>query len=359
MRADSIAWERAAEVRAAAAGWLRAGAIDGPTATRIRAAHPDPCVTPTMVWRALTAAVVSAVLLCLLGGVALASLSGENGLKAVLVIFGLGAIVATEMLEASPALSRRGAAGATAFWGVALLLASLLVIIGDHGRLDDAIDWTLAAGAVAWAAACWRWGHPLFAGLAAVSLFALLARLPAGRLSWLAVGAALIGLAAPRLDDARWAPSHRRAAMVLLLAGIAAAYGAANLYSIDERLIEHMSRGSTPADVLPPWLLLAAAIATAAAPVAVLWWGLAARRTPLIDAGIVLAALSAATLRHYVHVAPLWIALALAGTALVGVAMRWSARSDGRRGARSPASPPSRCSPTSAARSRCRSSPPS
>jgi hypothetical protein len=47
---------------------------------------------------------------------------------------------------------------------------------------------------------------------------------------------------------------------------------------------------------------------------------LRARRTFLIDTGIVLAALSLVTVRHYVHLAPLWVVLTLSGAALVVLA---------------------------------------
>ena len=62
MRQDSAAWERAAEVHEAAQGWLRVGAIDEPTEHAIREAFPDPCITPSAVWRVLTACVVAAVI---------------------------------------------------------------------------------------------------------------------------------------------------------------------------------------------------------------------------------------------------------------------------------------------------------
>ena len=42
MRPESVALERAAEVREAAEGWRRAGAIDEPTEHAIRDACPDP-----------------------------------------------------------------------------------------------------------------------------------------------------------------------------------------------------------------------------------------------------------------------------------------------------------------------------
>ena len=321
MRPSSVAWERAAEVRGAAEAWQRAGAIDAAALERIRDAYPDPCVTPSAVWRVLTAAVVSAIALCLFGGLALATRSDAAGLKILLLVFAGAAAVATEMIEARPSLARRGAAGATAFWAVAFLVAAVFVLIADRHRIDDAVDGALAAAAVAGGVACWRWGHPLFAGLSAVAVFAVLARLPAGRLSWLAAGAALAVLAARRLDHAPWAPSHRRAAAVLLLAGLAAVYAAVNAYSIDQRSIEHLSRGGAHGGAPSAGLLLAAAVATIAFPLAVLWWGLRSRRTLLIDAGLVLALLSAATLRHFVHLAPLWAVLVLAGATIVALAM--------------------------------------
>jgi hypothetical protein len=53
------------------------------------------------------------------------------------------------------------------------------------------------------------------------------------------------------------------------------------------------------------------------------------RRTFVLDTGIVVAALSLITLRHYVHIAATWLVLTLAGTALVLLALalnRWLSR---------------------------------
>jgi uncharacterized membrane protein YgcG len=52
-------------------------------------------------------------------------------------------------------------------------------------------------------------------------------------------------------------------------------------------------------------------------PPVVLVWGARSRRTFLLDTGIVLLALSLVTLRHYIHIAPLWAMLILSGAALV------------------------------------------
>src|SRR5262245_25315971 len=223
MRPESIALERADEVRAAADGWRRAGAIDAPTHDAIKRAFPDPCVTPSAVWRVLTAVMVTIVVACTFGALAVTTRPREPGLTALLWLFAVACVVATEYMEASPRLARRGAAGAASSCGIVLFLAGLglflHVVLAIGG--DAALDALLIASALTWAAGAWRWGSPLFAGLSAASLLVVLARLPFGRVVWVIVGSALVGLATPRLDDGALAPSHRRAATVVLLTGIA------------------------------------------------------------------------------------------------------------------------------------------
>jgi hypothetical protein len=239
MRPESAAWNRAAEVRAAADGWLRVGAIDRPTFDRIGAAYPDPCVTPSIVWRVLTMAMVTAIILCTLGACWIAIRAKDVGLSVLFVLAAAACLVATERMEASPRYARRGAAGATSFWAIVLTLLALGLFLVDSMKLrfDDGIDIVLAAGSLAWAASSWRWGNPLFAGLSAVSLFLFLGRLPWGRMLWIVVGAALILLAARWLDAASLPPSHRRSMVVLVLLGIAAVYVAVNAYSLDAHLL--------------------------------------------------------------------------------------------------------------------------
>ena len=119
MRADSVACERAAEVREAAEGWRRAGAIGTPTYDAIRNAYPDPCVTPSAVWRILTACMVTAVMLSTFGALFVGLRPGATALSLLLIVLGAAAVVVTECLEASPRSARRGAAGAT---GLAAML---------------------------------------------------------------------------------------------------------------------------------------------------------------------------------------------------------------------------------------------
>jgi hypothetical protein len=179
----------------------------------------------------------------------------------------------------------------------------------------------LLVSALTWAVSAWRWGSPLFAGLSAVSLFVLMARLPSGRVLWVLAGVALAGLAARRLDDGALAPSFRRAATVLLLAGIAAVYVAVNVYSLQHRSLEGLLR-FMPERVTPTASVFAvAAIATAVLPVVILAWGLRSRRRLLIHAGIVLVAVSLLTLRYYVHVAPAWVVLTLSGMVVIVLAL--------------------------------------
>ncbi len=323
MRPEAIAWERAAEVHAAARGWRRAGAIDEATLERIREAVPDPCVTPGAVWRVLTGGMVAAIVLCTFVAVALGLWRSSTAIQILLLLWGAACLVATEVLEASPRSARRGAAGASSVLGVGFFLLGLGLVLVESVRLhgDDAIDLLLVAAVLTCGLAAWRWGSPLFAGLGGVALFCSLARLPHGRILWLLAGAALTGLAAWGLDEVRLAPSHRIGAAVLTVVGIGAVYAAANVYSLDEASLEHLARLAPGREDLPRGARLAAAAATALLPLAVLAWGLRSRRTFLLDTGIVLLALSLVTMRRYVHVAPLWVVLILAGALLVVLAL--------------------------------------
>jgi hypothetical protein len=323
MTAGSAAWERAAEVRAAAESWRKAGAIDDATLEAINTAFPDPCIRPSLVWRALTAGMVTAVILCAFGAFSIAVRAEKTGLQILLVLFAAACLVATERMEAAAQFARRGAAGATAFWGVVLVLGGfgLFLLTTLDMRVDDALDAVLVAGVLAWGASSWRWGNPLFAGLSAVSLFVFLGRLPHGRALCLLVGMALAGLAARRLDEAAWTPSHRRAAAMLVITGLIAAYVAVNVYSLDAHLLEGLRRSVRTTGVSAPGLFVLSAAGTALFPLVVLAWGIRSRRAFLMDTGIVLLGLSLITLRHYVHIAPLWVVLTVSGAALVILAL--------------------------------------
>jgi hypothetical protein len=262
---------------------------------------------------------VSAIVLCAFGAFVLAGRFSASWLQVPLFFFAMACLVATEVLEASPRFARRGAAGATSFWGVAFLLGGLgLFLLESRGMtVGSVLDAMLLVGALAGGAASWRWGSPFFTALSAVALLAFLGRLPPGRGLWILAGTALTALGARHLDTPSWAPSHRRSAAILVVAGLLAVYGAVNVFSVQEHGLERFVRFGATSDPAPWPLVALSALATAIVPLVVLAWGARSRRTFVLDIGIVLCVLSLVTLRHYVHWAPLWVVLACSGAALV------------------------------------------
>lgn len=323
MRPAAIAWERAATVQAAARGWRAAGAIDEPTLARTREAFPDPCLTPTPVWRVLTGGIVTAIVLCALAALVLSFWRSSTLLQVALLGFGVAGLAVTDVLEGRPRWARRGVAGALSVLGLSLLLPGVTLLAGETLRLrdDDIVDTVLVTAVLVCGLAAWRWGSPLFTGLAGSALLVCLARLPHPRLLWLAAGAGLVVAAAPCLDSARLAPSRRLGAAVLTAVGLAAIYVAANLYALDAGLLEHLGRLAPARPEPSSGGRLAATLATALIPLGVLAWGLLSRRTLLLDVGIVLLALTALTLHHYVALAPAWVMLTAGGALLAGAAL--------------------------------------
>ena len=97
--------------------------------------------------------------------------------------------------------------------------------------------------------------------------------------------------------------------------------------------MESIANWNGPAS-LPAGLRALSAVATAVFPVLVLALGIRSRRTLLLDLGLVSAGLSLATLRYYVHIAPLWAILGISGAGLIGLALsvhRWLGRAPGRQ----------------------------
>jgi hypothetical protein len=328
MRREWAASERVEEVRAAAEGWKRAGAIDEGTFEEISRRYPEPRPVPADLWRALTAFFVTAALLLLTGAFFIALRPEIGTAPLLLLLLSAVCIVATEVQERSPALALRGGAGATSFWGILFFLAGVFLFLEETLKVRERGGMTLLllAALAAYALAAWRWGSPVYVSFAAISFFLLLARAPSGRLLWVAMGVAMTLVFARVLDHPSWAPSHRACAAVLVVAGVLGVYAAVNLYALDHQFVEHL-RGAG-LDVPGPRFQdrIWAMAGTAVLPVAILWWGIRSRRTFVLDTGLVVAALSLITLRHYVHIAATWLVLTLAGAALVLLALalnRW------------------------------------
>lgn len=337
MKGEWVAAERVEEVRAAARGWRRAGAIGEGAFEEILRRYPEPRTLPAPLWRVVTFVLASAVLL--LGAAALFVAASPRLANAWLLCAVLGAafVSAAEVQARAPALALRGGVEATSFWGVLFLVGGLFVLLEEslHVGEPSGPNLVLFAGALLFGLAAWRWGNPAFAGFAAEAAFVLLARAPHGRLLWVAAGVALSVLAERVLDRPSWAPSHRASAAVLAVCGIAAVYAAVNLWSLDHHAIENL-RGRSRALAEPAVLARAGAIvATALVPLAVLARGLFRRRTLLLDTGLVLGALSLVTLHRYLHITDYGILLTAAGALVVGAALalnRWLRRGpDGER----------------------------
>ena len=335
MKGAWVALERAAAVRDAARGWRSAGLVDAETESRIADEFPDPRLRPSWAFRALTFLLVTVVVLALFLALMLAGPGLPAGLGVLCLVVGGACVAATEAQQESPRLARRGGAGATALWagvflsGGAAFLAHRPVGLNESG----VVTVFLAASAVAWGTACLRWGSPVWAIFSATSSFFLLARVPAGRVLWVVLGAGFALAAARYLDDPSWAPLHRASAAAVQLAGLAALYMGVNTWSLETQWIEKLRPGpvSTPASQT---LLAASAVATAVVTAGVLGRGIRARRTLLLDAGIVLSVLSLVTLRHYVPIVPLWAVLVAAGATFLLVALglnRWLSRAAGKQ----------------------------
>jgi hypothetical protein len=331
MKGEWVAAERVEEVRAAAEGWKGAGAVDSGTFEEISRRYPEPRPLPSPLWRALVLVFVSVAQLLLLGAFVIGVRGSTGAITVVLFLFAAASLVVAEAQENAPRLAHRGGAGATSFWGIVFLLAGVFLFLEESlgAREKGGVTLLLFAALAACALAAWRWGNPVYAALGAISFFLVLARAPSGRLLWVAMGIAMALVFARALDRPSWAPSHRVCAAALVVSGLLGVYAAVNLYGLDHRLVESL-RGAGGAPPGPRFGERISAIAgTAVVPVAILWWGVRSRRTFLLDTGLVVAALSLITLRHYVHIAATWLVLTLAGAALVLLALavnRWLSR---------------------------------
>jgi hypothetical protein len=341
MKRSWVASERIEEVRAAARGWKRAGAVSEGTFEEISRRYPEPRTLPAPLWRLLTFVLGSFILLAVFGAFAVATRPNAAGAWVLCAVFGAAFLVVAELQARSPAMALRGGVEAASFWGIVLLAGGLFLLLEETLHISEPAgpNLVLLGAALLLALAAFRWGNPVFAGFAAGALFVLLARAPHGRLLWIAGGVALSAVAARFTDRPAWAPSHRACAWGLVVCGIAAVYAAVNVWSLDHRVIEQLGgRARFLPETWPGDGARAAAIlATALVPLAVLLRGIVRRRKILLDAGLVLAALSLVTLRAYVHAVDLRVVLAAAGALLIGGALavnRWLSRGPGgeRRG---------------------------
>ena len=324
MRADAAEAGRRLEVREAARGWQRAGAIDEATRARIDATFPDDRRRLGPVFRVLVFGftIVAASSCFGVFGLVMAA-GGERAGAALLTLFGLALLAATEYQIGPLRRAQAGAEAATAFLGLVYLTGGLLWTLfeGSRGREDVAINTGLVLVALVFGTAAWRWGYTIFAGAAFVAFLLLLARGPGGRVLWVVVPLVTTPLLLRAGDAIGLAPAHRRCAQAGAVLGLVFLYLAVHVGSWDLGLVEMVTGHSRGEPGAPGALRPLSVAATALVPALTLASGIAARRRLLINLGLVGVLASLVTLRFYVHLAPLWVVLILGGTVALGLAL--------------------------------------
>ncbi len=316
MNAAVTAAQRSEEVRAAARAWREGGFIDETTEREIDRRFPDDRVRAGLAFRIL---LVLATLIC--GGAAfgLAAETLESPVVAWLALVTFAAL--TEVAVVAWRFAGRGPEEATATLtfvaGFVAVSWSLDDWVHLHGHAGETV---LLLAAVALAAAIvWRWGMPCFAGIGTAVLLWWVGRHDAGRLLLTACALLVAALAVPASESRRLAPAHRSAAVWGLLTALGFLYLALNVASYDHQWVEHlMARqwSTTPS----PTLRVVFIVTTVLLPVVTMATGVRLRNRPLLLGGTLMVVLSLVTVRHYVHLAPLWLLLTGAGLLAMGVA---------------------------------------
>lgn len=323
MRAAAARANRSREVRQAARAWRRAGAIDGAALAAIEAAYPDDRARLGPVFRSVAFVAGLLALNAFFGVIAIAS-RGKDGFGAACLVFALLLAGATEWLRGPLRRADSGIETATALLAVVYAVVAFAVLFDRPLGSERLFVAGLLATAVALSAlGSARWGSPLLALAAFACAFFLLARLPGGRLLWLAAGAASAPLLLRASESGRLPPVHRRSFQVGVVVSLCAVYVAVHLGSWDQRWLEWLADfgGNDAPGAAASGLRPLSILATALVPAVVLALGVLRRRAWLLDLGVVLGVLSLVTLRFYVHVAPLWSVLVVSGLGALGAAL--------------------------------------
>jgi hypothetical protein len=310
--------DRNAAVQAAAFAWKQAGAIDDASLVAIAAAYPDDRQGVGPVFRALLFLFTLIAINGALGFV----VAVIGSIPALLLVFGVGLIAATDYQIHGMRRALGGIESATSLEGLGYLIGffgwlcfSTLKLPDEHAFLA-----TFLVAALLLAVAAWRWGYPSYAGLAMAALLGSLAFLPYGRLLWILVPLAMALPLARGSGSARLPPALRAGCAAALAVGLIGLYLAVHLGSFDYGLIEIVSHAGRSHPLAANGGLRGLSIAaTALVPLVYLAIGLRSRRWVFLILGIGTAVASLVTLRWYVHLAPLWVVLILSGAALVAV----------------------------------------
>jgi hypothetical protein len=325
---DLVRADRAEAVRRAARSWRRAGVIDAAALAAVEARYPDDRVRVGPVFRVLLFVFTLIAGNAGFGMVSLILSLGNRNIEAGFLAFlsvlgGLAFAVLTEIQIGKLRRRQGGTESATSFMAVGFLIGAIgwWVFWPSTFNLFNVLP-ALCMVAALLAAAAWRWGYPLYAGAAAVTLLATLACLPFGRLSWIVLPLAAAPLLLKLSATPRLPPAHRSSWTAVLLVSLAGLYAAVHIGCWEGQLIEDVGKltllPSAPRGDTLWWLSVAA---TALVPIVFLAFGLRGRRYPLLLLGAGTAVASLVTLRWYIHVAPLWVVLTLSGAVLAAVVL--------------------------------------
>jgi hypothetical protein len=304
-----VAADRAFVVRQAAQAWRRAGAIDDATVRAVDAAYPDDRRRLGVGLRILAAVATVAGGMAIIGLVELTLHVGMTGVPAAsALIF----IAATELQTGRWRRAQAGTEYATAILGAICACVFVGALADFHS--EGAV---LFVCAIVWAAASWRWGYAFFAIVAALFALVALADGHHARAGALLLGAASLPLLLISSRLHRLAPSHRRVLDLACMVFLVAAYAAGNVYALDTLGMDPEHGHLAPSG----WARGLAIAATILFPPWTLILGVIARHKSLLLLGALFTAASLATLRFYVHIAPIWVVLALSGVVCATIAL--------------------------------------
>jgi hypothetical protein len=321
MRADAAEADRRREVREAARGWRRAGAIDEATLAAVVSAHPDDRSRLGPAFRTLAFIFTVLALNAVFFFVMAAFEPGADVAGAVALAFGLLLCVLTDLQIGSLKRDEGGTETATALVGLGYVVGGAVLLMSEAGLRERMLfPASFALATIAFTAAATRWGMAVCAVLAGVFFFLLLAQSRGGRFLWIAAAVVMIPLLLKAAESPRLPPAHRRSCRAVLAITVIALYAALHLGSWDSGFVEGLA--STGANHWRDSPLRPVAIAgTALIPLAAIAFGIHARRRLFLDLGLALGIASLVTLRFYVHVAPLWVVLTFGGAAAIAAAL--------------------------------------
>ena len=325
MRPDVVEADRRFAVRRAAAGWQHAGAVTPEARREIDTLYDDDRVRTGGWFRVLLFVftwVAAAGAFGLLELVLAAHEWPAGVWTVVLLLLAAAAAVVTEHLQGARRLRRFGVEEATGWMAVGCGVGAAVAL--TSGVLDAGERTTVvvlgAALAAAGAASALRWGLPLAGAAAAAGLFAACVPLPGGRWWWIVLALPLAWAAERVAESPAAAPSHRVRAREAWWVALAALYMAVHVATAVDVLGGDLAPAiaSRGGDVLPEAAAWAAMLLL---PALLIASGLATRRRPRLDAGLLALAATAATAVAELAPRPLWPVLLGAGLLVVGLAL--------------------------------------